>query len=141
MCEYQKFNYKYIRPEGPTMIYWTSETTCSNTFISTKKRESITLRKKCPYSKLFWSVFSRIRTEYREIRSISPYSVQMRENTDQNNSNYGHFSCSVIHTQNIKSLFNVEGYLANAMPFIRESLISTISQITLQSLIKKNKQI
>ena len=31
----------------------------------------------------FWSVFSRIRTEYGEIRSISPYSVRMRENTDQ----------------------------------------------------------
>ena len=31
----------------------------------------------------FWSVFSRIRTEYGEIQSISPYSVQMRENTDQ----------------------------------------------------------
>ena len=32
-----------------------------------------------------WSVFSRIRTEYGELRSISPYSVQMRENTDQKN--------------------------------------------------------
>ena len=31
----------------------------------------------------FWSVFSRIRTVYREIRSICPYSVRMRENTDQ----------------------------------------------------------
>ena len=31
----------------------------------------------------FWSVFSRIRTEYGEIQSISPYSVWMRENTDQ----------------------------------------------------------
>ena len=32
---------------------------------------------------IFWSVFSRIRTKYGEIRSISPYSVRMRENTDQ----------------------------------------------------------
>ena len=31
----------------------------------------------------FWSVFSRIRTEYGEIPSISPYSVRMRESTDQ----------------------------------------------------------
>ena len=31
----------------------------------------------------FWSVFSRIRTEYGEMQSISPYSVWMRENTDQ----------------------------------------------------------
>ena len=35
--------------------------------------------KKCPYSELFWSAFSRIQTEYGEIRSISPYSVRMRE--------------------------------------------------------------
>ena len=54
-----------------------------------------TLRKKCPCSELFWSVFSRIRTEYEETPSISPYPVQIQENTDQNNSEYGHFSHSV----------------------------------------------
>ena len=32
-----------------------------------------------------------IRTEYEEIQSISPYSVQMRENADQNNSEYEQF--------------------------------------------------
>ena len=37
--------------------------------------------KKCPYSELFWSVFSRIQTEYGEIRSIH----------NQNNSEYGRF--------------------------------------------------
>ena len=52
---------------------------------------TFTLRKKCPYSKLVWSVFPRIRTEYGEIRSISAYSVHMRENTDQNHSEYRHF--------------------------------------------------
>ena len=31
----------------------------------------------------FWSVFSRIWTEYGEILGISPYLVRMRENTDQ----------------------------------------------------------
>ena len=30
-----------------------------------------------------WSVFSHIRTKYREIRSISQYLVRMRDNTDQ----------------------------------------------------------
>ena len=48
------------------------------------------LREKRPYSDLFWSAFSRIRTEYGEIRRISPYSVRMWENTDQNNAEYGH---------------------------------------------------
>ena len=52
----------------------------------------------CPYSELFWSTFSRIRTEYGEIWSISPYSVRMRDNADQNNSEYGHFSRSVYQT-------------------------------------------
>ena len=60
-----------------------------------KKGTTKSLLKKCPYSELFWSVFSRIRTEYGEIRSVSLYSVRMRKNTDQNNSEYGHFSGSV----------------------------------------------
>ena len=49
------------------------------------------LRKMYPYSEFFRSVFFRIRTEYGKILRISPYSLQMRENTDQNNSEYGHF--------------------------------------------------
>ena len=49
------------------------------------------LREKCPYLELFWSAFSRIRTKYGEILSISPYSVRMHENVDQNNSEYGLF--------------------------------------------------
>ena len=43
----------------------------------------------------FYSVFSRIWTEYGEVLRISPYSVRMRENTDQKNSVFGHFSRSV----------------------------------------------
>ena len=45
-------------------------------------------RKKCPYSELFWSAFSRIRTEHGEMIRISPYSVQLREAADQNNSKH-----------------------------------------------------
>ena len=48
----------------------------------------ITLRKKCPYSELFWSAFFRILIEYGEIRN-------MWENVDQNNSEYGHLLRSV----------------------------------------------
>ena len=44
-----------------------------------------------PHSAFFRSVFSRIRTEHGEIPLISPYSIRMRENTDQKNSEYGHF--------------------------------------------------
>ena len=49
------------------------------------------MRKKCLYSELFWSTFSHIRTEYGEILRISPYSVWMRKNAGQNNTEYGHF--------------------------------------------------
>ena len=55
--------------------------------------ESNTLGKKCPYSELFWSAFSRIRILNMErYLPISLYSVRMWENVDQNNSEYGHFS-------------------------------------------------
>ena len=56
---------------------------------------SLALRKKYPYSELFWSAFFRIWTEYWEILRIFPYSVRMRENADQNNSKYGHVLRSV----------------------------------------------
>ena len=53
---------------GPCQIFM-MERFCENSFngyrssiIFTKKYHSPTLRKKCPYSELFWSVFSRIRT-------------------------------------------------------------------------------
>ena len=57
--------------------------------------QEIPLRERCLYSGLFWSSFSRIRTEYGEILCISTNSVRMRENTDQNNSEYEHFLRSV----------------------------------------------
>ena len=47
------------------------------------------LREKCPYLELLWSAFSPIRNDYGEILRIlriSPYSVRMQENADQNNS-------------------------------------------------------
>ena len=63
--------------------------------VTMTQSERLTLRKKCPDSELFWSAripkFSRIRTEYGEILRISPYSVIMRKNEDQNNSEYRHF--------------------------------------------------
>ena len=76
------------------------------TFCTTRKHEKTTLREKCPYSESFWSVFSRIRTEYGKTLRISPYSVRMRKNTDQNNSKYGHFlrsaRCFVIISRTIE---------------------------------------
>ena len=41
--------------------------------VNLKSLLGITLREKCPYLELFWSVFSRIRTKYGKIRTrITP---------------------------------------------------------------------
>ena len=55
------------------------------------------VRKKCLYSELFWSAFSRIWTEN------AKNAEKMRENEDQNNSEYGHFLRSVHQEQFIHS--------------------------------------
>ena len=62
---------------------------------------SLKLHEKCSYSEFSGSVFYRIWTEYEVILRISPYSVQMRENADHKNSEYGHFS------RNVKLLFDL----------------------------------
>ena len=59
-----------------------------------KYDEVYALREKCPYSQIFWFVFSCIWIEYRKILRISPYSDQMRGNADLKNSDYRHFSRS-----------------------------------------------
>ena len=40
----------------------------------------------------FWSVFSCIRTEYRDLLGKSPYFLRIQENTDQKKLRFGHFS-------------------------------------------------
>ena len=71
---------------------------------------SLIRRKKCPYSELFWSVFSRIQTEYFVYCILRlNTSVRMQENTDQRNSKYGHFSHSVIDLWWSKCLNSVKG--------------------------------
>ena len=48
-----------------------------------------TQHEKYPYSEFFWSIFSRVRTEYEDIR----------KNADQKNYEYGHFSRSDMFMQ------------------------------------------
>ena len=68
------------------------------------------LRKKCPHSELFWSAFSRIRTEYGEIRIISLYRVRLREiqtRITPNTDTFYTVLCSYkIHPQTLVSLEN-----------------------------------
>ena len=65
------------------------------------------LCEKCSYSELFWSAFFWIWTEYGEISSISPYSVRMWQNVDQNNSEYGHVSRSECYHYQTKSKWEI----------------------------------
>ena len=65
------------------MIFFHTYRISSNKRRGSNKRctsKSGALRKKSPKSE---SIFSRIRTEYRKIRIISPYSVRMWKNRDQ----------------------------------------------------------
>ena len=54
-------------------------------------KHTLALREKCSYSEFFLSMFSRFRSAYGEIRTRK-YGP---ENTDQKNSEYGHFSHNV----------------------------------------------
>ena len=44
-----------------------------------------------PYSEFFWSIFSRVGSADGDLLYKSSYSVQMRKNTAQENSEYGYF--------------------------------------------------
>ena len=57
---------------------------------------SVPISQKFPYSAFFWSVYFRIWVECGDLRSKSPYSVQMRKNTYQKNSKYEHILRSVL---------------------------------------------
>ena len=70
--------------------YYTCEVGCQRTE-DISSVMFLSQNKKCPYSEYFWSTFSRIWTEYGDLQSKSPNSVRMRENADQENSEYGHF--------------------------------------------------
>ena len=52
-------------------------------YVAEGRSSKYTLFKKRPYQHFYWSVFSRIQNEYRDLPCKSRYSVQVRENTDQ----------------------------------------------------------
>ena len=54
----------------------------------------------------FWSVFSCIRTEYRDLRNKSPCSVRVQENTDRKLSVFGHFSRTFKYAVDFLSFFS-----------------------------------
>ena len=84
--------FHWILEDNFDFLYRFVSSSCNYVIMQTPKiLLSYALREKCPYSELFQSVFSRMRTEYGKIPIISSYSARMLENTNQNNSEYGHF--------------------------------------------------
>ena len=69
----------------------------------------LSLCEKCPNTELFLVCIFHIRTEYIKLRSISPYPVRMRENAEQKNSVFGHFSRSVSWSKYnwLQAFFNI----------------------------------
>ena len=65
-----------------------------------------------------WSTFSHILTEYGEILRISPYSVRMLENVDQNYYEYKHFSRSAIFS--IKDVWQCSKYETTNIHFVNK---------------------
>ena len=69
----------------------------------------VTMLEKCPYSKFFWFVFSRIWTKYGEIFRISPYSVRIREirtrKTANTNTFHAMLAISNIHASRVGILY------------------------------------
>ena len=93
-----------------SMIY------CSSSIIEMKKiviTTSALLYKKWPYSEFFWSAFSWIRTKYGNLQSKSPYSVRMRENADQRNSEYEYFSHRACREHLLHLIINIAQLVSN----------------------------
>ena len=94
---------------------------------------TISLHEKSPYLECFWSVFSRIWTAYGEILRTFPYSVRVRQNTDQKNSQYGHFSRSANIRRYFCIMFQVYRVLFYSGGFSAIALTTTISLLLIKS--------
>ena len=84
-----KLKFKLPRSTMREKCPYSDNISIQNKYISVKLRETN------PYSEFSWSVFSRIWTEYGEIRNVSPYLVQMLENANHKNLEYGYNSRSL----------------------------------------------
>ena len=75
----------------------------------------------------FWSVFSRNRTEYGEILCISPYSVWMRQNTDQKKIRiWTLFSQWGLHTWGILCLMRLPLYFLWTQYFVYQPFLPSV---------------
>ena len=61
-----------------------------------------------PYFPSFGLNTKRYGVSLRKRYGVSPYAVRMRENTEQKNSEHGHFSRSVKHDPTLKSFMEIQ---------------------------------
>ena len=97
--------------------------------------ESKTLREKCLYPECFWPISFLIRTEYEKIRNISPYSVWIQENTDQKNSEYGHFLRSESHQGLIKIKMALQNWRLYKEKFLKLKMYCTAWRVSIYRVI------
>ena len=96
------------------------------------------MRKKCRYLESFWSAISCIQTEHRDLLCKSPYSVRMRENTDQKNSEYRHiFRSGYLKKYRHKILLT--NYLTWQIPFQSQDLITALDEFKINH--KNNRSV
>ena len=60
---------RFLKQIWPFSTFYMKGLNDLNGLISAEPRQSQSLREKCPYSEFLWYLFSRIQTEYGEIRS------------------------------------------------------------------------
>ena len=77
----------------------------------------MSLCKGCPYLEFFCSVFSSIWTKNGDLLRKSPYSVQRRVNTEQKNSEYRHFSRSVLYYRSLDPRYVLLSSVSNIQRF------------------------
>ena len=83
--------WRYVQPEPRYSTCLSSKVLC----FLTRFCPQPALRKKCPYSELFWSAFfphsDWIQRDTEYLSVFSPNAEKFEKNTDQNNFEYGHF--------------------------------------------------
>ena len=93
----------YVLCPGEGWMYWVYSKLTIEIDVSCEKSKLlllITLHKKCHYSELFWSVFSRIRTKCGYIIRISPNSIWIRITPNRNT------FCEVFYSTKVAEVVN-----------------------------------
>ena len=99
----QIFNSRLVPTRSLFVQQWKYQNNMWNLFKVNNKHYVKSVRSRS-YSGPHFPAFGLMWTEYEKIRCISSYSVRMRENADQNNSQYEHFTRSERHQNDFNNV-------------------------------------